>query len=206
MECWICGKEATKTLATKWEYGMWEYRKMSQRVRCYCDECAEKVKEQRKADEEEYIRLKKKQMFNTALDTLESQNVMIYKLRPAIDKVEEYLTANPDKFDSSYEVLTAIILINAGIKFQMQKKILRYQVDFYIPSHKVILEIDGDRHKHRKTYDRERDDRILEEIGLEWNIIRIQTDNLDKNAIRLVKAVDAVLKHRAKKMSFLPSA
>lgn len=199
MKCWICENEASKTFATDTfnDSGYWEYKKPSKFVRCYCDKCYEEVKERNKADEEEYIRLKKKQMFNSAMANLETQNVDMYKLRPAIDKVEEYIINNPDKFDSSYEIIAAIVLINAGIKFQLQKKILRYQVDIYIPSHKIIVEIDGERHKNRKTYDKERDERIIDEVGYEWNIIRIPTEHLDKNAIKLVKAIDHVMKYRS---------
>ena len=118
MKCWICGNEATKTLTPN---GYWEYQEPSKYVRCYCDKCSKEVKEIQKQDESEYVRLKKKQMFNTALENLEAQHVDIYKLRPAIDKVEEYIISNPDKFDSSYEIIAAIVLINAGIKFQLQK-------------------------------------------------------------------------------------
>lgn len=198
MKCWICGNEATKTLATKtYLDGYWEYQEPSKYVRCFCDKCFDKVREQMKEDEAEYVRLKKKQMFNTALANLETQNVDLYKLRPAIDKVEEYIIRNPDKFDSSYEIIATIVLINAGIKFQLQKKILRYQVDIYIPSHKIIVEIDGERHKNRKTFDKERDEKIIDEVGYDWNIIRIPTECLDKNAIKLVKAIDHVMKYRS---------
>lgn len=198
MKCWICGSEATKTLATKTFYdGYWEYQEPSKHVRCFCNQCFDKVREQMKEDEAEYVRLKKKQMFNTALANLETQNVDIYKLRPAIDKVEEYIISNPDKFDSSYEIIASIVLIDAGIKFQLQKKILRYQVDIYIPSHKIIVEIDGERHKNRKTFDKERDEKIIDEVGYDWNIIRIPTEHLDKNAIKLVKAIDHVMKYRS---------
>ena len=197
MECWICGKEATKTMAIEFKYGCSIPREMSSGVRCYCDECFEKVREQKRTEEAEYVRLKKKAMFDIALGKLESQHVDMYKLKPSIDKVEDYLFKNLDKFDSSYEIMSAIILIDAGVKFQLQKKILQYHVDVYIPSHKIILEIDGDRHKARKAYDNERDERIMDAIGYDWNIVRIPTEHLDKKATKLIQAIDHVVKYRA---------
>ena len=197
MKCWVCGEEATKTMAIEFKYGCPFPKKLSSGVRCYCDKCFDEVREQKRHDEAEYVRLKKKAMYDIALGKLESQNVNMYKLKPSIDKVREYLFDNLDKFDSSYEIMTAIILIDAGVKFQLQKKILQYQVDVYIPSHKIIVEIDGDRHKNRKSYDNERDEKILDAIGYDWNIVRIPTEHLDNNATKLVKAIDHVVKYRA---------
>ena len=198
MKCWICGAEATTTMTPEVMNGIfYGYKSPSKNYRSYCQACADKVSSERKANDILYVRLKKQQMFNTAIEKLESQNIDIYKLKPAIEKVEKHLEDYPDRFDSSYEVMTAIVLINAGVNFQMQKKILRYQVDFYIPSHKIILEIDGERHKTRKAFDNERDRNIKNEIGNDWNIIRIDTDNLEQNAMRLVKALNHVMKYRA---------
>ena len=197
MKCWICGKEATKTMVpVHLGKGVIINRSPDKYSRCYCDECFDEVSERLKLENAEYVLLKKKQMFNTALEKLETQQIDMYKLRPAIDKVEQYIINNPDKFDSSYEILAAIALINSGIQFQMQKRILNYQVDIYIPSHKIIVEIDGERHQHSKKYDSERDQAILDEIGYEWQIIRIDTDHLDKNAMKLVTAVEQIINLR----------
>ena len=193
MECWICGKKATETLITEsFGQGDYYYKSPSKHYRCYCSDCAEEVKEQRMLENAEYVLLKKKQMFENALANLETQHIDMYKLKPAIEKVYDFLLNNPDKFDSSYEIMAAIVLINAGIKFQMQKRVLRYQVDIYIPSHKILVEIDGERHKSRKDYDNERDNAIIDELGYDWQIVRISTEHLDKNAMRLITAIEQV--------------
>lgn len=198
VKCWKCGAKATTTLTPNFIDGhIYGVLSPTTHVRSYCPTCADQIVEERKAENLLYVRLKKKQMFNYALENLERQKVDLYKIRPAIDKVEEYVINYPDRFDSSYEMITAIVLINAGVSFQMQKKILRYQVDFCIPSHKILLEVDGERHKTRKDYDNERDRKIREEIGKDWNIIRIDTEYLDQNAFRLVKALNHVMKYRA---------
>lgn len=197
MKCWICGKEASVTMVSEYLGKGWiSHKSPAKYYRCYCDECCEAVKEQQKINNAEYVRLKKMQMFENAMSKLETQHIDLYKLRPAIDKVEEYVLNNPDKFDSSYEIIAAIVLIDAGIQFQMQKRILRYQVDICIPSHKIIVEIDGDRHQHKKDYDSERDQAILNEIGYDWQIVRIKTEYLDQKATKLITAIDQVVKYR----------
>lgn len=197
IKCWECGAEAQRTkILTRYS----DYNSLSPKYRCYCTECLKRVREEEKQDEIEYVRLKKKIMFNSAVEKLESQNIDMYRLKPAIDKVKTYIENNPDKADSSYEIITAIVLINAGVVFQMQKKILNYQVDFYIPSHKVILEIDGERHKSRKGYDKARDEQIIDAVGYDWNLVRIGTEHLDKKAVNLVKAIDGILQMRREQM------
>lgn len=197
MKCWVCGKEATRTMGTIYlGKGATMNRPPSKYIRCYCERCCDELSERIALENAEYVLLKKKQMFNAALEKLEEQHVDMYKLRPSIDKVEQYVINNPDKFDSSYEILAAIVLINHGIQFQMQKKILRYQVDICIPSKKILIEIDGERHKHKKDYDNERDQAILDEIGYDWQIVRISTDRLDENAMKLVTAVEQVINLR----------
>lgn len=197
IRCWVCGAKAQRTkILTKYS----DYNSLSPKYRCYCTECLKRVREEEKQDEIEYVRLKKKIMFNSAVEKLESQNIDMYRLKPAIDKVKAYIENNPDKADSSYEIITAIVLINAGVVFQMQKKILNYQVDFYIPSHKVILEIDGERHKSRKGYDKARDEQIIDAVGYDWNLVRIGTEHLDKKAVNLVKAIDGILQMRREQM------
>lgn len=197
MKCWICGEEATKTMVIDMYYGVPIPREVSETARCYCDKCFEETRKQTKADEQEYVRLKKKAMYDMALGRFEHQKVDMYKMKPSMDKVKEYLFNNLDKFDSSYEIMAAILLIDAGVKFQLQKKIRQYQVDIYIPSHKLIVEIDGEHHKNRKNFDNKRDEEILDEIGYEWNIVRIPTECLDKKATKFVAAIDHVVKYRA---------
>lgn len=127
---------------------------------------------------------------------MEKQSIKMYDYKEAIEVVENFLTKNPDKFDSSYEVLAAIILVNNRIYSKMQYKIGRYQVDFLLPEIGVVLEIDGERHKHHKQYDSNRDKFIKKELGYGWDIVRIKTEYLDMNAEKLVDAINAVVEYR----------
>lgn len=204
MKCWVCGKEATRTRQEYYRHGYSKIDrsyvraevKPSKYRRCYCDECLNKTITQEQDENNEYIRLKKRRMFLRACEILENQHTNMYAYREAIDAVEEHITENPDKYDSAYEVLTAIILIHNRIHVKMQHKVGRYQVDFILPDMLVALEIDGDRHAQRKVYDSRRDRIIQAELGPHWQIIRINTDYLDQNAKALPKAINGVLDHR----------
>ena len=199
MNCWICGKRATRTRIIK-KYGdEFEEARPSRKYRCYCKTCLEEVERKEKEERELYIRLKKREMFRKACSVLESQNTDMYDYKEAIEVVEEYIEKNPDKIDSSYEALTAIVLVKNRIYSKMQYKVGRYQVDFLLPELLIVLEIDGDRHKHRKYYDSVRDEEIKKQLGPHWEIIRIDTDNLDINAKKIPEAIKKVLEYRETK-------
>lgn len=195
MNCWICGETATTTKLihdgfTIVRPDLSEYR------RCYCESCLKKVQATESEERKTYIKLKKREMFRKACDILENQHTNMYEYQEAIEVVREFLENNVDKFDSSYEVLTAIVLVHNRIYSKMQYKIGRYQVDFLLPDYMVALEIDGERHKHRKDYDSVRDKRIKKLLGEHWEIIRIPTEHLDKNAKKIPEAIDKVLEYR----------
>lgn len=205
IKCWECGKIVNIELAHSSipdgvilpeDFYIEATAEPNHYGRYYCPECWQKVHEQEKRDIEEYIRLKKLGMFRKSLRLLEKQGTNMYKYREAIKVVEEFLNVHPDKFDSSYEMLAAIILVKNRIHSKMQCKIGKYQVDFMLPDKFVVLEIDGIMHKYRKEYDSTRDIFIKKQLGVPWEIIRIKTDYLDKNAEALPKAIDKVIQYR----------
>ena len=208
-KCWECGKVATKRISADFKDASDQFIPVYEILddvnpedyyfRCYCDECADKVKAQRQAEMNEYIRLKKRMMFHKALELLEKQHTKMYEYKDAIDVVEEHLKNNPDKYDSSYEVLASIILVHNRIYSKRQYKIGKYMVDFLLPVQGVVLEIDGERHKYQKGHDKKRDEYIKKELGYGWDIIRIKTDYLDQNAKLLPQAINAVMEYRETK-------
>lgn len=197
--CWRCGKKAEiSRFDIKPGLDFEKVRKaQATRFRCYCKECFKIVQREEHDERQEYIRLKKREMFRKACNTLENQNVDMYKYKDAIDAVEEKIAEAPDKFDSSYEILAAIILVYNCIYAKMQYRIGDYQVDFFLPDDKVILEIDGERHKGRKGYDSVRDEYIKLTLGPSWQIVRIPTSLLDKHANRIPEAIQKVLDYRS---------
>lgn len=198
LKCWLCGKPATKSRFDMIPYGLvrsedWDKR---DHWRAYCDECFTAEMDAERREHEEYIRLKKREMLKTALGKLEKQGVDMYAYKEAIDVVADVLTEKPDNFDSSYEVMAAIVLVQNRVRAKMQYKVVGYQVDFLLPDDLVVLEIDGDRHRHRKQEDTERDRRIKKALGQHWEIVRIKTEYLDKKAEALPTAIKNVLLSR----------
>lgn len=195
MKCWICGDTAT---TTKQVYDGFCFSRpsLTKYRRCYCDKCLSELEREEREERELYIKLKKRNMFRRACDMLEEQHTDMYSYQEAIDVVHDFLEDNVDKFDSSYEVLTAIVLVHNKIYSKMQQKVGKYQVDFLLPDLMVVLEVDGERHKQRKEYDSVRDKAIKKQLGPYWEIIRISTEHLDKNAKKIPEAIDKVIEYR----------
>ena len=138
-------------------------------------------------------------MFETALRTMEKSNkCYMYEYYDDIKDIHEKLKTKQIKVLSSDEIIAAIILSNYRFEYEINYKILNYEVDFYIPELKVCLEIDGDRHKHRVTVDSKRDVNIRTYLGLDWEIVRIPTIFLEQNPEKLVEAIEQVVKDRKK--------
>lgn len=206
-KCWECGKVVDKIFRYSeipdnliidddfWEELPSEYNQGS---RCYCEECGKRITEEAKSDMALYIKLKKKLMFNKALRILEKQLTDMYDYKDAIEVVKDYAEEHLDRFDSSYEMVAAIVLVKNRIASKMQYKIGKYQVDFLLPDLYVVLEIDGIHHKLRKQYDSNRDAYIKKTLGIPWEIIRIKTDYLDKDAKALPEALKKVIEYREK--------
>ena len=196
MKCWICGKTATTTRPFYNKYGNYTRYDISKYHRCYCDECMAEVERTEAEERAQYIKLKKREMLKKAVNLLENQHTDMYEYKEAIEVVEDFIEDNTDKIDSSYEALAAIILVQNRIHSQMQYKVGSYQVDFLLPDLLAVLEIDGERHKQRKSYDSKRDKEIKEILGQHWEIIRISTDYLDQNAKKLPEAIYKVIDYR----------
>ena len=196
-KCWNCGKAATVFPPVYFMAYGGAYRDEKQQ-RGYCEECAKAVAEQHAADKLEYLRLKKKLMFERAVRTLEHQKLDIYEYKDAIDAVQDYAMSNLEKLDSSDEMIAAIILVDNELQTTIGKSIGRYKVDFFIPELKAILEVDGERHSGKLYYDNERDIEIRKTLGQEWEIVRIKTEYIEENAEMLVEAIKAIVAEKKK--------
>lgn len=195
LNCWRCGKAADTRKLTNQGLGFVE-APHQERWRAYCNECEAIVKQEQSKMKAEYVRLKKAVMFETAVEKLEGQHLNIYDYKEAIEAVKEYIEEKPDKFDSSYEMMAAIVLIKEKVHIKPQFKVGKYSVDFLLPEELVVLEIDGERHKSKKYYDSQRDKIIKQTLGQNWEIIRIDTELLDKDAKSLLKAIRKTFEYR----------
>jgi len=202
MKCWVCGEpnaEYTRNLTA--EYNLYsnitcKAPVKSEHKRCYCKKCFEEMRERLRNENEQYTLLKRKRLFERAVDTLEHQGLNFYKYEEAIKTIEEYNEKNDGKFDSSYEIIAAIILIKNRYHIKPQYKIGRFQVDFLLPEDKIVLEIDGERHAHKKGHDSVRDEKIRNELGDGWQVLRIPTDLLEQDAAKLPDAIEKVMDYR----------
>jgi len=121
----------------------------------------------------------------------------------AISYVQENLN-NPGWFQSTEEMMVALELFRRKVVAQHQVRVFDYRVDFYVPEMKVVLEIDGSIYHGKDVEQREhtRDELISEKLGCE--VIRITTDNINKNVTKLLPAISVVLKNRKRKASIKP--
>lgn len=167
-------------------------------LRCYCKKCWDEKNRREKAELKEYIRIKKERMFERAMCLLEHQMFNFEDYKESIDVVEEFMRNNPDKFDSSDEVIAAIILVHNRVHSKMQFKVDKYQIDFLLDEKKVVLEIDGDTHdtKRGQWHQAERDMKIKEILGKDWEIVHIKAELLESKAEMLIKAIDEVIDYR----------
>lgn len=200
--CWNCGGEATVTRELReMDTDLIMYPKPNEHQRCYCKKCFEEMRQTLEQENETFLLLKRKRMFESAVRNLERQGINFVEYREAIKTIEQYNLENDGKFDSSYEIIAAIILIYNHIKIKPQYKVGKYQVDFLLPNEKIVLEIDGDRHSTEKVRIRDtwRDVEIKKVLGEDWEIVRVSTVCLDTKAEKLVNAMDKILDYRLEK-------
>lgn len=195
--CWKCGKPSKKALTATGFRGK-RFNDDVNIPRQFCSKCYSEFIKEHEETTAEYARMKKKLMLERAVRHLERQMLDLYDIKDIIDQMEEYVEERPELFDSSEEMIAAIMLVSAGIKAKPQYKIGKYKVDFFVPQLQVVLEIDGVTHKARKEKDTRRDLAIRAELGYEWEVIRIPTQFLTKNAKMLVPAISEMKAERQK--------
>lgn len=194
-KCWECGKKIRIVDITK---------------RAFCDDCTRHYSETMGKIEEEYRKMRGKLNYERAIELLNRQqkSLDMRKYREPALTIKEYLKDNYTKFDSSYEIAAAIVLLKEKINLKIQPAIGKYQADFILKDDNIVLEIDGERHNYRQEYDFARDIKIRKELGQDWEIVRIPTKYLDKDIINLYEAVMAIKAYktevRSKNNGMLP--
>ncbi len=87
------------------------------------------------------------------------------------------------KFDSVPEAVTAIILLSCDIHIVPQAKIFndnRRSVDFMLPDHKAIIEVDGALYHTNKEEQYWRDEEIKGILGDDWIVLHLPADDIAK--------------------------
>lgn len=206
-KCWECGKNATvfpDVLFAGDEYKKYAGERSAiqlmdrRKQRGYCEECFAKVSDQRKNDRDEYIRLRKLLMFERAVRILEKQDLDIYEYKEAIQAVSEYSKENPQKFDSSHEMIAAIVAIDNEEETKIGYKIGDYRIDLLLPKLKIALEVDGGMHEYNLYKDNKRDIEIRSALGQDWEVVRIKTEYIEENAELLLEAAKTIRAEKQK--------
>lgn len=193
--CWNCGKEIP------------DYEFFGQGRR-FCTECEEQHMADYKGFLSEYLIAKTRIMFERALRYMEKAQCSMTRYKRFARAVERHAAANPEQYRSSDEMIAAIVFLEAGLDFEMNRRVGNYVVDMYVPSLRVCVEIDGDRHKYSLKADCERDIELRKQLGADWEIVRIPTDYVERNPAKLVQGVKEIAsfrrKERAKNGGILP--
>ena len=164
-----------------------------------CDACKKEAVAQKRAEQAVGKRSAKEKRLDAAIKRISKvADITLYE--KGIHYVQEHLD-KPYWFGSTEEIMVALELMRRGVKAHHQVKIFEYRVDFLLPELKVVLEVDG-RIYHGKDKDRQqqtRDDVICWKLGNDWQVIRIDTENINKNVTRLMKGIYGIMAHRKRK-------
>ena len=135
--------------------------------------------------------------FQNAVSRIESIVDGFDKYKESIEKVHKTLH-HAGWYRSTEEIMVAIELLQKGVKIIHQQKVGKYSVDFVLPEYKVLLEIDGKpfHNNHTLAREGERDGTILLKMGVDWEIIRIDTDKINKDIQKLLPSVEAIIEYR----------
>lgn len=185
-KCHICGEEVQSLNYLR-------------NIKYTCKNCKleNQLSDKEKKVDENYDTKEKK--FQKALKRFERMDIVIRgKYKNAADKVHERLHNN-GWFDSTEEIVTAIELEKNNIKYRHQVKFgTRYRVDFVLDDEKVILEVDGRlfHTKDKLTRENLRDDLILLNLGIDWEVVRITDDLINQNIKKLLPAIRKIKEKR----------
>ena len=164
-----------------------------------CKECRASLLEREMKKRDELSCCKKERKLQTAISRI-SKVADIGHYQAGIDYVLTHLS-KPGWFQSTEEIMVALELIRQGVKANHQVKVFEYHVDFVLPDLMVVLEIDGRVfHGHdKKKRQAIRDDLICWKLGHGWQVIRIDTEDINRNITKLLPGIRAVMKYRQKK-------
>lgn len=179
--CWVCGAAVPS----------WNYLAGTKYT---CDKCRKIMALEKTAMSAD----KKQAKLKTAIKRI-SKVANIAEYENAIRIVTRKL-GTPRWFQSTEEIMVALELISKKIPTHHQVKIYDYYVDFVIPKFKVALEVDGKPfHAYKNKAEAEiRDELVADKLGPGWQVIHIDTVNINTNITKLLPAIKAVRNFRNK--------
>lgn len=183
-KCWRCGKDVQ--------------RDVEPQVRVYCDTCKEAAEKEHQDLLQRHAYIRRQVMCDTAILKMEKAGMYMHEYYEIAKDITEEVLTQQDRYLSADEIIAAMVLKSYGVEYEVNKRIGKHVVDFYIPSMCVCLEIDGDRHEMHTIKDSRRDIDLRALLGAEWEIIRIKTNYFEKNPEELVNAIEEIYSHKKK--------
>jgi very-short-patch-repair endonuclease len=184
LQCWECGTLVPRS------------RKIAY-YRVMCEDCRKEYEIKKEEILNEYIKLKKEVMFERALRIIEkSETANMCEIEEAAKAIKEYSQQNLNAFDSSHEMVAAIMLLNCRTRLKFQYEVASKRIDIYLPDWNCGVEIDGVFHKGTELKDSKRDMIIRKEMGEQFEIIRIPTKYIEKNPMKVPEYIKKAYKHK----------
>jgi very-short-patch-repair endonuclease len=82
----------------------------------------------------------------------------------------------------------------AGLRFRRQHPVDRFVLDFYCPSHKLVVEVDGGVHDEQAERDTERT-KVLERYG--YRVLRFRNEQVMRELPKVVQEIAAAAADRS---------
>lgn len=183
-KCWNCGNSAIKTLKNV----------------PYCTECYNYARLKNKALEKQRQEVRIWSMYERALECLFGSKFPIIEHKREVEWVLKSALKHPGMLNSMPEMLTAIVCTAKGIALKTQVKIADFRVDFCIVGHKIIVEIDGERHDWEK--DQFRDNYICRCLPKGWVVVRLKDKYVTSRPDKMIEEIEKQVSKKRGPFSF----
>lgn len=161
--CEICGRKIRRTAYS--------------RKRTYiCDYCKGVIKKKTvpKIPDTE---TKAERRFGKAVDRIREQVRNFGKYERAV----EVARTRVEKYGSIPEAMMAVGLIQAKFTIIPQQRIGKYNVDFLIPRHKAVVEVDGKLYHADLEHEGKRDLYLRTALGFDWTVIHVPAERVEQS-------------------------
>lgn len=173
--CEVCGRKFIRR----------QNRCTKNRLCDYCKKMLNKKKAEAISQELLAVETKAERRFNKAVERIKKQ----VKNFEEYQKPIEIAKTRVERYASIPEAMVAIELVRLKYGIIPQQEVGRYKVDFAIPKHKLVVEVDGELF-HRKDKNKEREAIIQFALGLEWKIIHIPAELISNDIVKLKDIMD----------------
>lgn len=161
--CEVCGRKIQRTSYS--------------RKRTYiCDYCKGVIKK-KLAPTIPDTETKAERRFSKAVSRILEQERNFDKYERAVEIARKRV----EKYGSIPESMMAIGLIQAKFAITPQQRIGRYNVDFLIPRHKAIVEVDGGLYHADREREAKRDLYLRTALGFDWIVIHVPAERIEQN-------------------------